>query len=257
VREIAQTNLQLYDELLTRQWPADDLAVVRGAYELAAELFSGQYRCSGKPFVAHLVGTASAVAATDGRRDLVLAALLHAAYTDGDFGNGRGSSDQQARSRVRSVVGRGAETLVVAYGQTPWNAAALAAAHADVDRLDATQRDVVILQIANEADEHADLGVRVCDKGGLDLYRESSLAMMCDLADRLDRPALAALLRSLSTEEREATVPVVLRSSGLASHLLPPASYRLRPRLVLRRALGRARSLASRRLRVRTARRTR
>jgi hypothetical protein len=202
------------------------------------------------------VGTASVAATVDGRRDLVLAALLHAAYTDGDFGDGRGASDEDARSRVRSAVGRDAEALVVAYGQTPWNAAALASAHAEHDELDATRRDVVILRIANEADEHADLGVRVCDKGGLDLYREESLAMMCELAHRIDRPALAALLRSLTAEEHDQTVPVVLQSSGRASHFMPPASYRLRDRLLLRRSMDRARAAVSR-LCARTARRTR
>lgn len=256
MREIAQTNLQLYREMVDQQWPADDLARLRAAYELAAELFSGQYRCSGKPFVSHLVGTASVVAAVDGRRELVLAALLHAAYTDGDFGSGRGSTDSSARARVTAAIGRDAEALVFTYGQTRWNGAALEAAYADVDGLDASQRDQVVLRIANEADEHADFGARVCDKGGLDLYRESSVATMCDLAERLERPVLAAILRAVADEERIATVPLVLRSSGLASHLVPPPSYCLRPRLALHRALGRARGFASR-ARLRTTGRTR
>jgi hypothetical protein len=95
----------------------------------------------------------------------------------------------------------------------------------------------------------------VCDKGGLDLYCDESLAMMCD-RHRLDRPALAALLRSLTAQEHDATVPVVLHSSRRASHFVPPASYRLRDRLVLRRVLDRTRRAVSR-LRVRTARRAR
>jgi hypothetical protein len=255
VREIAQTNLQLYHELLERQWPPDELATVRHAYELAAELFSASYRCSGKPFIAHVVGTASVVAQVDGRRDLVLAALLHAAYTEGDFGNGRGVSDEPARSHVRSVIGHDAEALVFAYGQTPWNAAALAAAHSDVEHLDERERDVLVLRLANEADEHVDLGVCVCDKAGLDVYQSSSVAMMNDVAVRLQRPVLAELLRELVEEERNATIPRVLQSSGLASDLRIPASYCLRPRLALRESLARVRRAALRA--VRTARTTR
>src|SRR5262245_11904038 len=77
VYDIAQTNLQLYNQLLARGWTTNDLHHARAAYELAADLFSGQYRCSGKPFVAHLVGTASVAAAVGLPSELVLAALLH------------------------------------------------------------------------------------------------------------------------------------------------------------------------------------
>ena len=74
---IAQTNLQLYNQLFAQPSTANDLGDVRAAYELAAELFSGLYRCSGKPFVAHVVGTASVVATVDGRRDLLSPAPVH------------------------------------------------------------------------------------------------------------------------------------------------------------------------------------
>ena len=70
----AQTNLQLYNQLLALSWPADDLERVRAAYEFVDELFSGLHRGSGKTFIAHLIGTASVAAGVDGRHDVVLAA---------------------------------------------------------------------------------------------------------------------------------------------------------------------------------------
>jgi (p)ppGpp synthase/HD superfamily hydrolase len=170
-------------------------------------LFVGRYRCSGKPFVAHVVGASSVLAAVDGRRYLVLAALLHAAYTHGDFGTRRGSMEEPARLRVRTAVGPDAEELVFAYAQTPWNSATLAAASANFEHFDARQRNVLVLRLANEADEHADRAVPYCCRDGLDRYSEPTVATMADLADRLERPALATLHRELVAEERDVTVP--------------------------------------------------
>src|SRR5205085_1702384 len=118
VADVAQTNLQLYNQLIARSWNIDDVARVRPAYELAARLFSGRYRCSGKPFVDHLVGTASVVADSGGRVELVLAALLHAAYEHGDFGRGRRARGDERRTAVRRVVGDEAEALVFAYSRS-------------------------------------------------------------------------------------------------------------------------------------------
>jgi (p)ppGpp synthase/HD superfamily hydrolase len=56
---IAQTNLQLDRQLDRVGWPVDDRVRVAAAYDLAARLFTGQYRPNGKTFVAHVCGTAS------------------------------------------------------------------------------------------------------------------------------------------------------------------------------------------------------
>jgi (p)ppGpp synthase/HD superfamily hydrolase len=53
----AQTNLQLYRQLRDRT--DADVALVAAAYELALSLFPRSFRATGKPFLCHLVGTAS------------------------------------------------------------------------------------------------------------------------------------------------------------------------------------------------------
>ena len=78
--EVAQTNLQLYNQLIAAGWSDANLDRTQAAYALAADLFAGQIRSSGKTFLEHLVGTASAVAAVGGRPALVHAALLHATF---------------------------------------------------------------------------------------------------------------------------------------------------------------------------------
>ena len=74
----AQTNIQLINQLKNDRTPAEIDEVLSG-YELACELFSGIFRGSGKPFLAHVIGTASIVAALSAPANLVNAALLHAA----------------------------------------------------------------------------------------------------------------------------------------------------------------------------------
>lgn len=75
---VAQTNIQLYRQLTESGWNASDLAGIQDAYNLAARRFSRQFRPSGKPFLCHLVGTASLVAFAGAAPVVVQAALLHA-----------------------------------------------------------------------------------------------------------------------------------------------------------------------------------
>ncbi len=103
---VAQTNLSLYRQLHDAGYTHSDVIWVRDAYELAATLFAGQYRGSGKPFVAHLVGTASILAAIDAPPSAVVAGLMHAVYTHGDFGVARWRT---RRARVRARIGVPAE----------------------------------------------------------------------------------------------------------------------------------------------------
>src|SRR4051794_35545495 len=117
MHELAQTNLQLYNQLVARGWSASQLARTRRAYELMTDLFAGQLRPSGKTFLAHLVGTASALATAGARADLLDAGLLHAAYTHGDFGDGRRDAAVPKRAIVRAAIGATAEALVDEYAR--------------------------------------------------------------------------------------------------------------------------------------------
>ena len=65
----------------SRGYTADDIAQIRKAHWSALLLSSGGYRPCGRPFIDHLVGTASALVHYGCETRLVLAGLLHAAYS--------------------------------------------------------------------------------------------------------------------------------------------------------------------------------
>ena len=58
----ARTNIQLFNQLRQEGYSNTDLRSVRDAYELAMVLFTGRFQPSGRPFVTHVVGTASILA---------------------------------------------------------------------------------------------------------------------------------------------------------------------------------------------------
>jgi (p)ppGpp synthase/HD superfamily hydrolase len=129
--------------LCEAEYSATDIDCVRAAYELALRLFTGLYRGSGKPFLAHLVGTASILASVRARGPVVAAGLLHAAYTQGEFGNGWGGVAPEKRRRLQEAVGPEAEELVRQYTLLGWNERTIPKIHLDFDTLDYGARDVL------------------------------------------------------------------------------------------------------------------
>ena len=203
-------------------WSDEDLGRTRAAYEFADRALVGMTRRSGKPFVAHLVGTASVVADVDGRPDVVLAALLHAAYT---LGGTTLSSKAPRRSTIRSLVGPDTEALIFAYATSPWDVDAFAEANANLAEFDSTRRDVLLVRLANEVDEHADFAIQYSDKGGFLRDSGDRLLPLAAAADRLECPKLAATFRRLFDEQRGVSVPSVLRASTPTSPVRGSESY--------------------------------
>ena len=107
----AQTNLQLYGQLLSAGRPEQELRLIRDTYELALGLFAAQYRGNGKPFVSHLVGVASILTAHWQPIETIAAGLLHSVYSFGEFGDGTRGADKRKREEVNKTVGAVVEEL--------------------------------------------------------------------------------------------------------------------------------------------------
>jgi len=236
----AQTNLQLYAQMLRAAYPENDVDRVRAAYEFALPLFAGAYRGSGKPFIAHLVGTASILVSIRARMPVVVAGLLHAAYASGEFGNGWHGKASWKRARLVDAVGAEVEDLVTAYTALRWNAQTIAVIHDRLETMDGRGRDVLLVRLANELEDHLDLGVLYCSNAERRrAYVGSSLYRCVDMAARLGFSELANALDAAFKEILSADVPAVFRRSETESFQLAPASHGLRLGIRLRRLLAR------------------
>jgi HD domain len=239
--EVAQTNLQLFNQPIAAGWSDANLDRTQAAYALAADLFAGQIRSSGKTFLEHLVGTASAVAAVGGRPALVHAALLHATYTFGEFGDGERSAAESKRAAVRAVIGAEAEELVAEYAGLGYSADTIQDWQQRAHILGPREHDLAVLRLANEVDEHIDFGTRYSDRNGHPMSSDTALKTMIVLPNELDEPALADLMDRNRIGEADVAVPVVLRSRLSGREVTVPRSYWRRPAFAIQRAKRRVR----------------
>lgn len=225
---VAQTYPQLVTQLARQEWSSDDLRLIRRAFDLAATLFVGAERGSGKPFIDHLVGTASGVVVGGGRPEDVAAALLHAAYDQGDFGDGRTGPRPTHRWTVRAAVGERVELLIHGYHVLGWTAEVAREAVGAIGALDDVSRSVLLIRIANELDDAVDGGLRVSGKQRLRVHDREVRDATARLAEALGGPSFGELVRRTLDGDDAASVPPELILDHVGSHRRLPLSARSR-----------------------------
>jgi (p)ppGpp synthase/HD superfamily hydrolase len=225
----AQTNLQLYAQLRGRGCSEDQLLCARRAYEVAVSLFTGQFRPNGKPFLAHLVGTASILATHGAPIPVVAAGLLHAAYLQGEFGDGRATIIAARRRKLCQAVGDEVEKIIAGYTWFAWNDQALIAMQDNLDMLIPEQRDLVLIRLANALEDHLDLGMLYSGKR----YRPDRFSLLVAVADQLGYRELAQDLAVVYADHEAGSIPDVLRVGHTSSYTVAPASHRRRLSLVV------------------------
>ena len=226
----AQTNIQLFNQVRQQGYCNEDLTLFSQAYRFSLPLFSGRFRASGKTFFAHLAGTASVLASLGVDGPLVTAGLLHAAYTHGDFGDGRRGMSDEKRARVRAVGGDRVEAYVARYASFRWDAQSIPEIPQALGSLSQADRDVVTIRLANELDEYLDLGILYCggDRQRVIDYTVKTERVLVEIAERLGWPQLAAELRRVLDEALATQLPAgVLDANGPdESFEVPSASCR-------------------------------
>lgn len=212
----AQTNIQLYNQLRYLHYSETELEKTQEAYNLAIRLFSGQFRPNGKVFISHLVGTASILAAQNAPLTLIIAGLLHATYIHGRFTDPRRGITAGKRHKIRSVVGAETEDLIARYTDLQWNNNSIVALLKDVDSLDATQRDVVMIRLANELEDHLDRGR---------LFGCKRKQVLHDLAKSVGFAGLAKEIASVLHKAEMVGVPAAPLRSDKKAYILGAPLY--------------------------------
>ena len=258
--QIAQTNLQLFNQLRDAKLPLEDLRLVHRAYELVASLYSGYYQADGKPFVAHSVGVASIVAAVDQPGELVAVALLHNAYGNADFGDGRASGPTPYRRRlVREAMGERIEELLMRFREVRVGPGRIENARRALASADDTDRRLVLIDLADHLEKHVDLGVLYFGENEWVLgVNERFGAQLVELAREAGSPKLAEMLSNAFEEvARQAPhVPNELRPSNDRAYLelVMPRSCNRRLSVRLRTRAQRVRDVLRPRTRLRELR---
>ena len=219
----AQTNIQFYNQLCEIGFGDGDLRKMRAAYELAAPLFASRFRPSGKPFINHLVGTASILTAYQAAAPVIVAGLLHAAYEQGDFLPFGERSTENCRRTVRQVVGDDVEALLARYAAFPWKVAKYHTIFERKPKFAAANRDILIIRVANALEDCLDNGLLYCSerrrKVGI-----GEVAKCIQLANALGMPGLAEELKIALVKTRDSDIPPTLAGRHNHSYSLHPNS---------------------------------
>lgn len=226
----AQTNIQLQAQLRELGYSEADLARVASGYELLMRLFTGQFRCSGKTFLAHLVGTASIAAAHGGSVDEVLAALAHAVYDAGDFGSPVKGWTAGKRKQVRDAVGAGAEAIIADYYEIQWRSDTRLEILVRLDEIAESKRPALFVRMCNELEEAVDGGFRFGNMRKQEDLAEAIVACR-EICSVLGLDALLSEIEETFAKFAATPAVVVTENAPAGSYLLPAASLARRPGL--------------------------
>jgi hypothetical protein len=230
---VAQTNLQLYNQLRRRGSSDDELRLVRAAYELACILYSGYFSADRRPFVAHVVGVASILASVGQPARMVAAGALHNVYGNGDFGDGlHNAAPESRRRRVRETVGSDVEDIVYRFHLRRVRPMSDDGYRERLERLAQTDIPILLLDLADALEKYVDGSVLYHGDGSwisdpVDRHGE----FLVGLARRIGQPGLAtALEQSFAEVAADPGLPMALRGSEERKHrtLVIPGSCRRR-----------------------------
>lgn len=225
----AQTSIQLFDQLRRDRYSPVHIDEIFRAHELIMRLFAGSYRQSGKTFIAHLVGTASILSSLQVTPNLIMAGLLHATYTHGDFGSGAAGLSSSKRVKLKNVAGEDVEELVARYSRLAWTTPAIQTVHATLHKMDSKDRDVVLLRLTNELEDLLDFGLLYWSspKSRLE-YIERKGHLMVEMAAQLGYPRFSAELAEALEETRAGAILLDIKEWRNETLVVVPPSYHVR-----------------------------
>jgi (p)ppGpp synthase/HD superfamily hydrolase len=203
----AQTNIQLFNQLRRDAYSDGDLNLVRHAYELAMVLFSGRFQPSGKSFIAHVVGTASILAWLRLPAPVVAAGLLHNAYGNGDFGDGRRGATRSRHRRIRETLGPAVEAYVAKFPALYWKREITYVARHNPDKLSPIDHAVLFILFADHLEHLIDQDVLYYEDTAARFYIDHSI-IAAEIAEKLGLSEFAIKLREAMRDTQCAKLPV-------------------------------------------------
>ncbi|HET9046777.1 MAG TPA: glycosyltransferase [Casimicrobiaceae bacterium] len=213
---LCQTRSALLDAAARIGYRPDELEFIARAYHIAHMLADAGYRPCGRPFINHLVGTASVLVHYGLRAEAVAAGLLHAAYTHSPPHSG---GSRAALTLVREMLGgRGhaIESRVRAYTRASANGVSMRSAGGDVGAMSLPEAEVAVVDAANELDMHLSGEFRYSKRS--DMMTADAFHRVVEVCALLELPGLHASL-ARARDDRTDVAPTLVTSM--------PMSYRI------------------------------
>lgn len=227
---IAQTNLQLFNQMMSSNYSLQEIEFVGCAYELASESFNCRFRGSGKPLLCHLVGVASILVAIRRPVETVVAGLLHASIGDADFGVAT------AREVISERCGADSFDLIESYMGLQYSYSddqviELGSKYFD---LEPRIQEVIIIRLANEIEDYIDQAINYYsdDKNKGYMWRLDYVATtfptLLKIATSINQDRLAVMIKEVLADALllQSCAPKIpldscLRKSGKMYFLMP------------------------------------
>jgi (p)ppGpp synthase/HD superfamily hydrolase len=170
----AQTNLQLYMQMLEEGYTEEEVSIINKAYLFSINKVHLMYRGSGKPFICHLVGTASLMVNNKQSIEVVLAALMHALYQNRVPFDGH-TDITKRREIITTRFGSECDRLIYEY--TEFEKTGIKEINPDHIVVD---KHVLLMRIADELEDLVDFSLclhglqgETAEKGGSYLSRRA------------------------------------------------------------------------------------
>lgn len=219
----ADTNIQLYTQLLESGYCEEDLARVYRAYEYAMNVFTCIYHRCGDTFINHLVRTASILASLRCEPDLVVAGLVHSVYRTDHFGTFAKRVGDSKRKELRSIIGEQAEEYVSSFTRLDWRPPVIRELSRRLPQLPDLDRKMILIRLANELEEFLDHGIFYCSNADLRVRGVKVLGpTLVRMADDLGYPDLAAELKRVFAETLDGSIPSFFRNDKEIFYTINP-----------------------------------
>ncbi|MGH6933159.1 MAG: DUF6817 domain-containing protein [Dongiaceae bacterium] len=247
MHDVAQTCVQLYNQLRRQGRTPDELALIHRTYRFLITIYPSHFQAAGKPFVDHGVGVASILAGLGLPIEIVATGLAHNVYGNGDFGDGlHNALTRKRRALVREALGDTVEELIASFGTMRSEIGLNSGLIANVQGMSETWRHLLLIELADTMEHYVDQGVMYYGDGSwvTDRMRDCG-ARFVEIAAELGYPKLAREMREcIAAVDAAPEVPAMLRGDPGQRYmrLTVPRSCRIRGRLIWRQRALRLRA---------------
>jgi len=154
--QLAHTHIQLLNQLIKVGYNSSNLNFVFDAYQYCIELCDGFQAC-GKPFIIHLIRTASILVELNQDILIIVSGLLHSAYEFGDFGDGSRGIASWKQESVKQRMGTEVENYIQKYDALRWHDENILLIYGNLNQLNQIEKTVLLIRLANELEQCLDL----------------------------------------------------------------------------------------------------